>query len=347
MSKRIEIKDNYFYLTDTGTSVTEIEISSSDIYYKDYKEPTETIFLFRKEDNQRIGEYDGYHLNDLVGKDGLAFDDYDDLLSFLSKSTGGQSIDSANQLLNYNKAVFEGAITGVSNFNKFGRSKTLATSDPPVDIWNSLSLYTGFPTEVETLEVFSSSVNDTDGGTGARTIEISNLLDADFNQSPNITVTLNGTTAVSLGVLTYSRASRVIVKTAGSINANDGEITLRHTTTIANIFAVVPIGHNQTQIFAYTVPTGKTLYIPNFKVSMTRANGTPGSAHVAVRLKEVSSNVFRSIRDMEITDAQNYEFIGDSYFIAGEKTDIKATIESVSDNGTTFTGEADGWLVDN
>jgi len=242
--------------------------------------------------------------------------------------------------------VNKGNIAGTVPFNKFGRNGDIDTGQTE-DIWSVSSTYTGFPTEVETLEVFSTNANDTAGGTGARDIVITNLLDASFNPMPDVYLTLNGTTPVSLGAGLYSRCTRIVVLTAGSTGENQGNITLRHTTTTSNVFAVITPGDNQTQIFAFTVPLGKTLYIPNFTVMMTRANGSAGSANISVKGKMGTNNVWNVIRNIDITDSQSYKFDSTAYFVVSEGMDIVATINSVSDNNTRVTGEANGFLVDN
>ena len=149
--------------------------------------------------------------------------------------------------------VAKGKVTGHSIINKFGRN-------PDIDagfeaLWNGGGFYTGFnATTAETLEIASSDVNDTAAGTGARKVIISGLLDENYNQMDDVEITLNGTTNVSLGSQTYIRASRMKVIEAGSVGSNIGTLTLRHTTTTANIFAVMPIGYNQTMIAAFTIP---------------------------------------------------------------------------------------------
>lgn len=243
--------------------------------------------------------------------------------------------------------VNEGNVPGVTPFSKFGRNSDIDTNSAPEDVWNGANIYTGMSEESETLEIFSSSPSDTAGGIGARTITLSNLLDENNNEMPDVTVTLNGTTPVLVDANIYHRCSRMFTETAGSSNENVGSITLRHTTTTANVFAVMPPILNQTQIFAFTVPMGKTLYIPNFSIKMSRANGSAGSANCTVKMRMAGSNVWRTIRNTEITDSQSFTFSGLAYFVAPEGTDIKTTVESVSDNNTIITGEADGFLVDN
>ncbi len=243
--------------------------------------------------------------------------------------------------------VSKGNVPGYSTFHKFGRNPDIDTGDAPTDIWYSGGEYTGFPSETETMEIFSSSPDDTLLGTGARTVTISNLLDSGDNELPDVVVQLDGTTPVSLGAQTYHRCSNFSVTTAGSGNSNLGIITLRHTTTTANIFGAMAIGLGQTQLFAYTVPAGKSLFVPDFEVEMSRANGSPGSANVHVTVRDYGSNVWRVIRNAEITNSHGLNFNSKAYFVGLEKQDIKVIVVSVSDNNTIITGGSDGFLVEN
>lgn len=243
--------------------------------------------------------------------------------------------------------VNRGNIENTIPFNKFGRNEDIDTGSGPEDIISKGGVYAGFPTEIETMEILSTSSSDKASGNGAIIVEVSNLLDENFNEVDPVIVTLNGTTPVSLGSTTYTRASRIRVLSAGTSGYNVGKIILRHSNTTSNIFATIPPTLNQSQMFIYTVPVGKTLYIPNFSVRMARANGSAGSANVRIKLKSATTNNWLVVRNVEITDSQYYEFKADSYFIAPEKTDIKVTVEKVSDNNTIVTGEADGYLINN
>lgn len=252
----------------------------------------------------------------------------------------------ANSILSLE--IAKGNVPGIVQTEKFGRSTNVDTVTPPTDIWDGGGIYTGFPNEVETLEISSSSVNDTLLGTGARTVIISNLLDGDGNEMPDVIVNLNGTSWVSLGTQTYSRCTRIRVISVGSNGGNEGLITLRHTTTTANIFAVVPIGKNSTSIMAYTVPTGKTLFVNRGFISLSRASGGSGSANVTIRVRSNGVNTpFIAVRDIEITNSLSYLFANGGYFVFPERTDFKVSIDSVSDNNTIIASEYDGYLVDN
>ncbi len=244
--------------------------------------------------------------------------------------------------------IQRGNITGYTWGDKFGRIDNVDTSTPPVDVWNGGGVYTGFPTEVETLEIRSSSASDTSGGTGAQVVTIRKLLDGDKELMDDVDITMNGTSWVSVGTQTYSRCSRLRVKTVGSAGHNVGDITLRHTTTTANIFCVMPATKNTTVIMADTVPAGKTLYVARGYIAMSRASGAPGSANVEVRVRASAANSpFVALRDVEITQASPYFFEHNGYFIIPEKCDFKVSIADVSDNNTQFSAEYNGFTVDN
>ena len=246
----------------------------------------------------------------------------------------------------YGLAVAQGIIHGSSSFDKFGRNPEIDINTDPEDIWNGGDIYTGFPTgAAETMEIYSSDAADTSAGTGARTITIYNLLDSIGARSPSVTVSLNGTTPVSLGAIEYYRGgTRMKVQTAGSGTANAGTITLRHTTTTANVFAVMPIGHNQTTIAAYTIPVGCSLYIQRMNVQMARASGAAGSAHVTFRQRP-HGGVFNAVFAPEVTSSMSYTFSNNGWVKYNARDDLKWRCESVSDNNTIITAEFNGVLI--
>lgn len=246
---------------------------------------------------------------------------------------------------NFQLEVAKSNVVNHALFEKHGKNPDIDTGDE--DIWNGGGDYTGFPTgAAETMEIVSSSGNDTAAGTGARTATISNLLDGTGASVADVTVTLNGTTPVSLGAGTYTRASRVVVDTAGSTGSNEGTLTLRHTTTTSNIFAVMPVGANQTNILAYTVPLGKTLYLTRVNFQLSRASGAAGSADVSLRARP-SGGVFNSIIAPTITNSLGYTFENNGWQKFEAETDIKGRIDSISDANTIVSGDWGGILIDN
>jgi len=243
--------------------------------------------------------------------------------------------------------ISRGNVPGMTLVDRYGKNSSISTGTDPQDIWNGGGGYSGFPTgSAETMEIFSSDAADTSAGTGARTVRISNLLDGTGAEVADVEVTLNGTTPVSLGAGTYYRGgSRIKVLTAGTSGTNAGELTLRHTTTTANIFAVMPIGFGQTAIAAYTVPVGKTLYVDRISLQMARASGAAGSATMSVRARP-HGGVFNCLTTPTISNSMGYFFSSNGFFKLDARTDIKLRCEEVSDNATIVTGDFNGILVD-
>lgn len=165
-------------------------------------------------------------------------------------------------------SIAAGFFDGYSIVNKAGLNLDISTNSVPEDVWENGGTYTGFPTgSAETVTVISTSTNDTDGGSGARTIRIVGL-DADYNEQSE-TITLNGTVGAT-SVNTYLRVHTASIQTSGSSNAafNAGTITVRHTTTTANVFLTMRIGSNQTNCSGYTVPAGYSGYVRHISASI-------------------------------------------------------------------------------
>jgi hypothetical protein len=247
-------------------------------------------------------------------------------------------------ILDSDLEVARGNIFGQSSFDKFGRNPDVSPSTDPEDVWNGGGLYTGFPTDGvgRTLTVVSTSANDAAGGTGARSVRISNLLDVNYNIVPDVTVALNGLTPVSLGAGLYYRSNRMEVAEAGSLGGNQGEITLQSST---NVFGVMPVALNQSAICGYTVPLGYTLYINSVEIQMSRAGGALGSASVSFRARPFGET-FQARYAPVITDASNY--VNHSMYLEYEaRTDIVARVDSVSNNNTSVSADLSGVLINN
>ncbi len=243
-----------------------------------------------------------------------------------------------------------GKISNTSVFAKWGRNEAIS-SGTPEDIWDGGGNYTGFATILESgnaekMEIFSSAAADAAAGTGARTVEISNLLDDDGNLMPPQTVTLNGTTPVEIDATqTYARASRMKVLTAGSGGANAGTLTLRHVTTTANIFAKMPIGYNQTQIACYTVPVGYKLLINKIYAGANLSGGSAQNVEGALVMRPFGE-VFQNKLPISISSSKDFLAVGEKYFYCvDEKTDVKVRALVLSGTNTVMTASFGGELV--
>jgi len=232
----------------------------------------------------------------------------------------------------------------------FGNNSDVDTGTVPESIWENGGLYTGFPTgSGETFDTLSSDVNDTSGGTGARTWrwyyldDNLNAFDANGNWL-TFDVTLNGTTPVTSGV-SGRRIWDGHLLTAGSGNTNAGNITVRNTTTTANVFAVVPAGNGRMTACVFTIPSGYTGYLTRYSGSML--DTTSNKAVVVLKSKSSNSNTYVLNRRLAISTEFSAErtLIGAEQYL--EKTDLEFIATTVVNNNANVIVTFDLVLIKN
>jgi len=165
----------------------------------------------------------------------------------------------------YEIGVTAGLVPGHSKVAGLGYSPSVSSSIS--DIWAGSSGSTTYPflTSASTLQIVSDSASDAAAGTGARTVTLT-LLDINFNQY-TVTVTMNGTTPVTVPGGQYFRVNQMIVATAGSTLQNVGNISLQTSggaTTIGYILAATGVAQSS----VYTAPAGSTLYLTKIAISI-------------------------------------------------------------------------------
>jgi len=241
--------------------------------------------------------------------------------------------------------IAEGQMRGYSANAKFGHNQDIDTATAPEDLWDNGGDYTGFPSQSddpETVDVFSSNAADDATGTGAQRVTVEGL---DNNwEFASESVAMDGTTPVATSTR-WHRVNRVYVIKAGSGGENAGIITVRHTTTTANVFATVPVGYNQTTICAFTVPDGKDCYILKLLAQIGRANGSAGSAEFSLRVSR-PGEPFRALRYKTVTTQEGYIEQLLAPIKLPPRTDVKVRIEEVSDNDTKCGAVVEYLLID-
>lgn len=188
-------------------------------------------------------------------------------------------------------AVARGHSNGYRSIYKFGYNPDVDGTEETV--WGNGGNYPWFTGEL-TVFISSSSANDSGTGTGARTILIQGL-DEDYKEIEE-TITLNGQTQIT-SQLSYLRIYRAFVTLAGSGGSAAGIIYIGSSGATGgvpntSVYASLSLG-NQTQIAAYTVPAGHTLYVDeiNFTAAVSQANKLVTCKFVS---REFGSNVFRT-----------------------------------------------------
>lgn len=333
----------YAQFSNLGTEGSEDSVPSQ-ISYTVVANTNEVHRLLRTREFFRVRHVNGnsaqssFHIQAFTGIGGV-------LTSALSSTVQQDSDALITRQIPTSIDIATGGYQGYSILNKFGRNSDIDTDTDPEDVWEGGGIYTGQPVgSAETVQVFSSDANDTSAGSGARTIRIIGLDANNLEQQEDLT--LNGTTAVT-STGTFNRVFRMVILTAGSGQQNAGIITTRHSTTTANIFGSIPIGRNQSQIAAYTVPANKTLYITHIDIKLTRSNGSSGSASIFVAIREPGA-IYRHAKAFEVSTSQSYVYTPSlTSFKVDSESDIKIGVASVSDSNSIVSAEFEGILVEN
>lgn len=206
--------------------------------------------------------------------------------------------------------VEQGNISGWTHNRKFGKIFGATTTLAPV----AAGAVYQTPTSAQSLEIISSSTNDTSAGTGARTVTITGL-DANWVEQ-SVTVTMNGTSAVAV-TGTWLRVYRMRVTTSGtygsaSASSHAGTITLRNSgagVTWALLYVDGGFGIGQSLIGAYTVPAGYEAYVFTSYVSVESSKVVSGYFFIRENSDTVSAP-FSPIRAQS-----SYEFVGGINYI--------------------------------
>lgn len=225
-------------------------------------------------------------------------------------------------------AISRGHTLGYRTLYKFGYNPDVNGDEETV--WEQGGNYPWLDSAV-TMFVSSTSVNDTSGGSGANTILIQGL-DENYVEIEE-TVTLNGQTQVTTQ-LSYLRIYRAFVTLAGSSGTSGGIIYIGSSGATGGVpngtvYANLSIG-NQTQIAAYTVPAGHTLYLDeiNITAALSLANKR---VNASFHTRDFGSNVFRT-RFINVLQSSQLKQLFKYPQEFAEKTDVEVRVSTNTSN---------------
>lgn len=226
----------------------------------------------------------------------------------------------------------------------FGRNTNV--DNVMVDLWEGPTGGYVFPTTAQQMSVVSTDSNDTAAGTGARQIHI-HYLDNNYVEQSE-TVTLNGTTATLTTSNNILRVNGVHTWSAGSGGVPAGNISVKNSAGTVT-YGYMSAGINVSMQSNFTVPTGKSMYVSQWRASSGSSAGghfcqifLRATAHQGVLL----SGVFL-VHDVIGTQDSGLSVNYQIPVRLPATSDIK--ISAISDSGTanvTAIGAISGWFED-
>lgn len=241
-----------------------------------------------------------------------------------------------------------GLIEGHSRFTILGNNPDVDSGTVPEHIWPGGGLYPWIPAAGVSLEVISSSAQDSASGTGISRISLT-LLATNYVQS-TVTVALNGTSAVSIpGTWLRINAGRSIAKGSGANGTrvlNAGDITIRDAGA-GTTRGILPANKGFLRQCVFTVPLGFTAQVVSMYIGFNRGIGGGPVRYMTASTYIQSSNGV-AILPLDIScDGEPYRHDGYPGIVLPEKTDFAIEVISCSSDNSDITGAALGILKDN
>lgn len=249
-------------------------------------------------------------------------------------------------VLPYGYAATIGAVPGASRIAMLGNNPSIDTATQPEDVWSGAELgtlngidhrYIPRPTTAPvSMEVVSSSVDDTAAGTGARTVTIGYLDGAYAAQS--VTLTLNGTTPVALPV-PVMRVNSLRVASSGTFGGNNaGDISVRLAGGLGATFAYLRIGNGLARSSLYTVPAGQTFDIYSMVLAVNRADTQDRWGTFALCIQNAAGTLIKGIELPASTSVPyRQENLNVPSVVVPATSDVWWRCEAVSQNNTNVT----------
>lgn len=174
--------------------------------------------------------------------------------------------------------VARGKIGGMTCVNKFGEAPA-GVQTTATDIWDradaapTQQIWVA-PTQARTHTIASTDANDTDGGTGARTVRVWGLTSwtaAEVSED----VTMN-TGSPPVTSSSYVIIHRMRVLTSGATSVNIGVITATATTD-GTVTAAIRASEGSTHMAIYGFPSTQKAYLTRWYGSINKASGAVGT----------------------------------------------------------------------
>ena len=272
----------------------------------------------------------------------------------LVNTLGGQSTPGASpgtQVLPLELEIARGAVPGVSTHVVRGHIVSAAAAAGFKDVWEPNTADTGdlvYITSATTIEIDSTSTNDTSDGTGLRTLLLQGI--AALGSAQQEVITMNGTTEV-LTANQYLRGNSMVGLTAGSVGWNVGNVIA--SAADDGIQCEMDATESISQNSHYTVPLGKTFHVTQLEFNTAKAAaGQDAKVEFKVYVRSGGDGkAWLQLFDKVLDTADATELdvnlpFPSSDAQAVERTDFRIRIDTDKDNTQART-RMYGYLIDN
>lgn len=235
-----------------------------------------------------------------------------------------------------------GVVPGATRVAILGHNPDVDTGTDPEDVWEGGGLYP-FLAAAATLEVVSTSVNDTAAGTGARTVLVSGL-NSSYATITEVVI-LNGTTPVST-VNQFLRVNIFTTTSAGSGEQNAGDITLR-VAGGGTVQSIMRAGYGFGRSAIYTVPAGFTLFITSAVMGVFAPDPKITNGASFGFFQRSSTGNRRIPLEFQVTSLTPYMHETKEGIVLSERTDFTIRCVTTQQDNTDVTAAAAGILFNN
>lgn len=206
-------------------------------------------------------------------------------------SSGLAQIKSGETLNDFLLEVSRGNVPGFFPVNKFGNNIEI-DSGVTADVWDGghtgdVSLLWVAPTQARTHTIASTSASDTDGGAGARRLELFGLADWDTAEISEEIVMNTGSPPVTTN--SYVIIHRMKVLTKGATGVNVGTITATATGD-ATVTAKIRPNQGQTQMAIYGIPSIQSAFMGRLYGNVNKSGGAAGLIDCTLRVNPEPQN---------------------------------------------------------
>ncbi len=222
---------------------------------------------------------------------------------------GYQNIDGRPRIsiTPYETEISKGNIVNHVHSWGFGENDDIDTSVTGEDMWLGPSLTIPHPLVAgEQMTVVSSDADDTNGGTGTRTINFEYIDSAGTVQTE--AVTMDGTLGVNTTATNIAFVNHIYSTTLGSTGVAEGDIEIHKLGDPATVYNLIAAGGNKSLSAILRIPANRTYFLTEWHASIS------GGKPTAVRLRSTDWNGITYNGDNPVFIFKDTAFIGEAAF---------------------------------